>query len=187
MVIPIMDFWLPIVLATVLCFVAGAVLHMAVPLHKGDWKKLPDEDGLIAALRTAGLQPGNYMFPHMSAPELMKDPAFTAKLEQGPCGIMTVRPPGGINMGPYLTKQFLYHLLVSVFIAYLAGRTLGSDPAYLRAFQVVGATATLGYVGALFPEVIWYNHPRHYVVAKVVDGIVWGLLTAGAFAGFWPR
>jgi hypothetical protein len=187
MVIPIMDFWVPILLATVLSFVAGAILHMALPLHKGEWKKLPDEDGVIAALRKAGVAPGMYMYPHMSTPDIMKDPTFKAKLEQGPCGTMTVRPAGPINMGPYLTKQFVYHLLMSVFVAYLAGRTLGHDVAYLRAFQVVGATATIGYVGALFPEAIWYHQSRQYVVAKTVDGVVWGLLTAGAFAGFWPR
>lgn len=187
MVIPVMQFWLPIVLATVLCFIAGSLLHMVVPIHKGDWGRLPDEDGILAAMRKAGVKPGNYMYPYMNSMDAMKDPAFTAKLDQGPCGIMTVRPTGAISMGPYLGKQFLYHLLVSVFVAYLAGRTLGTDVAYLRAFQVVGATAMLGYVGALFPEAIWYSQPRHYVLAKVVDGIVWGLLTAGSFAGFWPR
>lgn len=186
MVIPIMDFWLPITLATVLCFAAGAVLHMAVPLHKGDWKRLPDEDGVMAAIRQSGARPGNYMFPHMSTPEHLKDPAFHAKLEQGPCGTMTLRQPAPLQMGPYLGRQFIYHLLMSVFIAYLAGRAVALDAEYLRIFQVVGATAILGYVGALFPEAIWYHQPRHYVVGKVVDGVVWGLLTAGSFAGFWP-
>ena len=41
-------------------------------------------------------------------------------------------------------------------------------------------------LAAIFPEVIWYSHPGHYVIGKVIDGLVWGLLTAGSFAGFWP-
>lgn len=185
--IPIPAFWLPILLATVLCFVAGALLHMVVPLHKGDWRRLPDEDGILAAMRKAGLTPGNYMFPHPPSMQAMNEPGFVAKLEQGPVGIMTLRKPSRINMGPYLTRQFLYHLVVSAVIAYLASRTLPQDVAYLKAYQVVGTTALLAYIAAIFPEMIWYGHPRHYVTAKVVDGVVWAMLTAGAFAGFWPR
>ena len=185
--IPIPAFWLPIVLATVLCFVAGALLHMLVPLHKGDWRGLPDEDGVLAAMRKAGLTPGNYMFPHPPSMQAMNEPGFVAKLEQGPVGIMTLRRPGKIAMGPYLMKQLLFHLVVSVVVAYLAGQTLPGDVTYVRVWQVVGTAGLLAYTAALFPEVIWYGHPRHYVAAKVVDGVVWTMLTAGAFAGFWPR
>ena len=187
MVIPILSFWLPILLATVLCFFAGALLHMAIPVHKGDWRSLPDEDGILAAMRKAGVMPGNYMFPHPPSMQAMNEPGFIAKLDQGPVGIMTVRKPGKIVMGPFLIKQAVFHLIVSVLIAYLAGRTLPADVTYLRAFQVVGTTAMLAYIAAIFPEAIWYQPPRNYVTAKVVDGVVWGLLTAGAFAGFWPR
>lgn len=185
--IPIVSFWLPILLATVLCFLAGALLHMAIPVHKGDWRGLPGEDGILAAMRTAGVTAGNYMFPHPPSMQAMTEPGFVAKLEQGPVGIMTVRAPGKIAMGPPLLKQAVFHLIVSVFVAYLASRTLAADVTYLHAFQVVGTTALLAYVAGIFPEVIWYQHPRNYVWAKVVDGVVWGLLTAGAFAGFWPR
>lgn len=187
MVIPIISFWLPILLATALCFFAGALLHMAIPVHKGDWRSLPDEDGVLAAMRQAGVTAGNYMFPHPPSMQAMNEPGFIAKLEQGPVGTMTLRKPGKMVMGPFLIKQAIFHLIVSVVIAYLAGRMLPVDPSYMRAFQVVGTAALLAYVAAIFPEVIWYQHPRHYVTAKVVDGIVWGLLTAGAFAGFWPR
>jgi len=185
MPIPIADFWLPIVLATVLCFFAGAVLHMMVPLHKSDWRPMPDEDGVMAAMRKAGLTPGNYMFPAMD-PKSMNDPAVQKKLAEGPCGVMTVRPNGPINMGPYLGKQFVFHLIISIFIAYLAGRTLGAGTEYLRVFQVTGTISILAYAAAAFPEAIWYHHPRNYLWAKVVDGVVWGLITAGSFAGFYP-
>ena len=187
MVIPIITFWLPILLATVLCFFAGALLHMAIPVHKGDWHSLPDEDGILAAMRKAGVTAGNYMFPHPPSMQAMNEPGFIAKLEQGPVGIMTLRKPGKMGMGPALLKQALYHLVVSVVIAYLAGLTLPADVAYMHAFRVVGTMSMVAYVAAIFPEAIWYQHPRNYVTAKVVDGIVWGLLTAGAFAGFWPR
>lgn len=180
------DLWVPIVLATALCFFAGALLHMVLPIHRNDFAGLPDEDGVLAALRKAGLQPGNYMFPYCASPKAMNDPAFVTKMEAGPAGIMTVRPAGKIVMGPSLAKQALFHLVVSFVVAYVASRTLGAGQAYLRVFQVVGTVAMLGYIAAIFPAVIWYREPRAYVTGKVADGIVWGLLTAGSFAGLWP-
>ena len=187
MAIPIHEFWVPILAATLLCFVAGSLLHMVVPIHKNDWRSLPDEDGILQAMRKAGLTPGNYMFPHPPSMQAMNEPGFVKKMEDGPCGTMTVRPAGKINMGPYLGKQFLFHLLVSAVVAYIAGIVLGHDVVYLHAFRFVATVSILGYVAAIFPEVIWYSHPGHYVMGKVVDGIVWGMLTAGCFAGLWPR
>lgn len=180
------DLWVPIVLATVLTFFAGALLHMVIPIHRHDFGALPDEDGVLAALRKVGLQPGNYLFPCPASPKAMNDPAFVAKMEAGPAGIMTVRPAGRIVMGPPLAKQALFHLVVSFVVAYVASRTLGAGEAYLKVFQVVGTVALLGYIAALFPAAIWYREPRAYVTSHVVDGVVWGLLTAGSFAGFWP-
>ena len=89
---------------------------------RNDWRIKPVEDGILAAMRKAGLTPGNYMFPHPPSMQAMNEPGFVAKLEQGPVGIMTLRKPGKIVMGPYLTRQFLYHLVVSAVIAYLASR-----------------------------------------------------------------
>ena len=36
--------WLPIVVAAVFIFFVSFVLHMVLPWHKGDYKKLPAED-----------------------------------------------------------------------------------------------------------------------------------------------
>jgi hypothetical protein len=47
--------------------------------------------------------------------------------------------------------------------------------------------SALAYIGALFPEAIWYHQPRNYVIAKVVDGLVWGVLTGVAFGWLGPR
>ena len=54
-------------------------------------------------------------------------------------------------------------------------------------FHFTSIIAGLAYVGALFPEAIWYQQPRSYVIGKVVDGIVWGMLTGLAFAGLGPK
>lgn len=178
--------WLPAVIATVLCFLGGAVLHMMLPLHRKDFVGLPDEEGVVGALRASGVKPGNYMFPAPPSMDAFKDPAFVAKLEAGPKGVMTIMPPGRFVMGPYLTKQFIFHLIVSFSLAYLAALSLDAGAAYMQVFRLVGTAAFLTYTAAIFPSVIWYHEPGNVVLGKVIDGAVWGLLTAGSFAGFWP-
>jgi hypothetical protein len=184
----ITQYWLPIVVATILCFVSGAILHMMVPLHRKDWGRLPDEDALLDVLKRIGATPGNYMFPNSPAGDMsvMKDPAFQKRLAENPGGVMTIRPPGAIVMAPYLAKQFVYHLIISIVLAYFVSALVGPG-GFSRTFHFASLLSALAYVGALFPEAIWYHQPRNYVVAKVVDGIVWGVLTGVAFGWLGPR
>jgi hypothetical protein len=184
---PIAQYWLPIVLATILCFVSGAILHMMIPLHRNDWRRLPDEDAVLDALKRSGVTAGNYMFPNTPAGDMsgMKDPAFQKRLAENPGGVMTIRPPGAIVMGPHLAKQFVYHLIMSILIAYFVAALVGPG-GFSRVFHFTALLSGLAYVGALFPEAIWYHQPRNYVIAKVVDGLVWGVLTGLAFAWLGP-
>ena len=46
---------LPILLSAVIVFFASSIIHMVLPYHRSDYKKLPDEDNVRAALRSAGL------------------------------------------------------------------------------------------------------------------------------------
>jgi hypothetical protein len=159
---------------------------MAIPLHRKDWRPLPDEDAVLAVLKRIGVTPGNYMFP---APDMskMKDPVYLQRLADNPGGVMTVRRPGAIAMGPYLGKQFVYHLVISVIMAYVASRLFPASSGSKAVFHYTAMVAGLTYVGALFPEAIWYHQPRNYVIGKVVDGIVWAVLTAAAFAWLGPK
>jgi hypothetical protein len=75
--------WLPILLSAVFVFIVSSILHMAIPIHKGDFSKLPDEDKLLAAMRTHGVVPGDYMFPCPTSMKDMASPEMTAKFKQG--------------------------------------------------------------------------------------------------------
>jgi len=85
------DLWLPIVLAAALIHIGGFVMWMVLPHHRGDWKRLPDEDGVMAALRTSGAGAGQYTFPHVGSHDAMKDPAWQAKAAAGPTGFVILR------------------------------------------------------------------------------------------------
>ena len=72
--------WLPILVATVLVFIASSVVWMALPYHSSDTRRLPDEASALDPLRKQDLSPGLYRFPWADGMKAMKEPAFTEKL-----------------------------------------------------------------------------------------------------------
>ena len=179
--------WLPILVATVLVFIASSVIWMALPYHKSDTRKLPDEGAALEPLATQDLAPGAYRFPWADDMKAMKEPAFIEKLSRGPVGFLTILPKGEFPMGKTLTQWAIYCLAIGVLVAYVTGRTLALDAHYLEVFRVAGTVAFLAYSGGHLPDAIWWGKPFANAWKEVADGLVYGLLTAGAFGWLWPR
>ncbi len=185
--VSIPDLWLPILLSAVIVFVASSIIHMVLPLHKSDYRKLPEEDKVLDALRAAGVTPGPaYHFPHCTHKD-MKSPESVARFKRGPVGLLTVMPSGAPAMGKYLTTWFLYCVVVGVFVAYLTGRTVVSGTAYLEVFRVAGTTAFLAYAVGQIQDAIWKGQTWGVTFKHVFDGLIYALLTAGTFGWLWPR
>ena len=68
----IMTLWLPILVAAVVVFIAGAVIWMAMPWHKTDWSKTADEEAVRAALKSTS--PGMYTVPNVNDRAEFADP-----------------------------------------------------------------------------------------------------------------
>lgn len=179
--------WLPILVATVLVFIASSVIWMALPYHKSDTRKLPDEGAALEPLATQDLAPGAYRFPWADDMKAMKEPAFIEKLSRGPVGFLTILPKGEFPMGKTLTQWAIYCLAIGVLVAYVTGRTLAPDAHYLEVFRVAGTVAFLAYSGGHLPDAIWWGKPFANAWKEVADGLIYGLLTAGAFGWLWPR
>ncbi len=184
--VPLTALWLPIILSAVIVFVASSIMHVLLKYHEGDCQRLPDEDKLLAALRAAGLSRGLYMFPYGSHKE-MKSPAMQEKYKQGPVGMMTVFPSGPPAMPKFLGMWFVYCLVIGFFTAYLTGRTVPPGVNYLVVFRVAGTAAFMAYGLGQFSNGIWKGQPWSMTIKEVVDGLVYGLLTAGTFGWLWPR
>jgi len=161
-------------------------MHMVLPYHHGDYKTLPNEDTLLAAMRAAGLKRGLYMFPFCTVKE-MKSAAVLEKQKQGPVGTMTVFPSGPPAMPKYLVMWFVYSLIIGIFTAYLTGRTVPSGTQYLAVFRVAGTAAFMAYGLGNLSNGIWKGQPWGTTIKEVIDGLVYGLLTAGTFGWLWPR
>lgn len=185
--VPVLSLWLPILLSAAIVFIASSILHMLLPFHRSDYRKLPDEDGVMDAFRKFNVPPGDYLFPCASNPKEMKEPAFREKWNKGPVGLMTVMESGPPAMGKSLALWFVYCTIVGVFAAYVAGRALGPGARYLAVFRFAGVTAFAGYALALWQNTIWYKRAWITTLKSTVDGLVYGLLTAGTFGWLWPR
>jgi len=179
--------WLPILLSAVVVFIVSSVIHMLLPWHKKDYKKIPDEGKVLDALRPFNLQPGDYMAPLPSNMKDMKSPEFAEKMKKGPVVFVTVRPNGMGKMGPTMFLWFIYSVVVGFFAAYIAGRALPVGAYYLQVFRFVGAGAFMGYSFALWQFSIWYGRSWSTTIKATIDGLLYALLTAGVFGWLWPR
>jgi len=179
--------WLPILLSSVIVFVASSIIHMVLPWHKTDYPKVPDEDRVRDALRPFAIPPGDYMVPRCENSKELRTPEFAEKMNQGPVIVMTVLPNGQWSMGRNLGLWFLYCAVVGVFAAYVAGRALPAGASYAHVFQFVGATAFIGYALALWQMSIWYRRAWSTTIKATIDGLIYALLTAGTFGWLWPH
>ena len=102
-------------------------------------------------------------------------------------GTMVVWPPGPMSMGKQLGTWFVYLLVVSTAVACVAGRVLPVGSSYRTVFHTAGGAAVLAYAAAIVPNAIWWGRSWSSTLKEVVDGIVYGLLTAGVFGWLWPR
>lgn len=182
----IADLWLPALVAAVLVFLASWFMHMFLPHHKSDFGRIPDEDGFLSSARAAGVKTGQYAFPYMDSPDALRNPAYREQCEEGPVGILVVGPNAPPHMGRMLAQHFVYCLVLSFMAGYVAHATLGAGADYITVFRVTGVAAWLAYSAAHASASIWYYQSWSMTWKYVADGLVYGLITAGAFGWLWP-
>ena len=184
--VDLLDLWLPILLSAVFVFIVSSVIHMALPIHKGDYKKLPGEADILAAMRGQNVPPGSYMFPCASSMKEMSTPEMVEKQNQGPVGHMTVIPNGPYAMGKALGQWFLFCILISLFVGYIGTFSLDRGVDYMEVFRLTGTVAILGHAFSHVLNSIWKGSSWGITAKFVMDGVVYGLFTAGTFAWLWP-
>ena len=178
--------WLPILISSVFVFVISSLIHMFLPWHKNDYRKVPDEDTVMAALRPLNIPQGDYMVPRAASTKEMATAEFLEKMKKGPVMMLSVWQSGTAGMSKELILWFLYIMVIGIFSGYVSGRALQVGSPYLSVFRFVGTTAFLGYTAALWQMSIWYRRPWSTTVRITVDGLIYALLTAGTFGWLWP-
>lgn len=184
--VSVMSLWLPILVSAVIVFFVSWIIHMFLPYHRSDLAKVPDEDGVMDALRPFNIPPGDYGMPRAGTTNEMKSPDYLDKCKKGPVAFITVLPNGPLAMGSSLAQWFVYSLIVSLFAAYIGARAVAPGAEYLSVFRFVGTTAFVGYTLALYQNSIWYKRKWSSTFKHTIDGLIYGLVTAGTFGWLWP-
>jgi hypothetical protein len=185
MLVALSMLWLPILLSAVFVFFASMILWTAPFWHLKDYGRADAASpAVVAAL--SSLKPGQYMFPSMDWRKATAEQKAAAG--EGPNALVLLRNPGKTFSFPAaLVSYLVYCLVISTLIAYVAGVTLGPGTHYLRVFRVVGTAGILAYSFNTIAESIWYGKPWSATFRVVIDGVIFGLLTAGTFGWLWPH
>ncbi len=183
---PFGSLWLPVLVATVAVWLASSILHMALKYHKADYKKLPDEDAVAAALGKDAPAPGVYVLPYCADPSQMKEPAIAARYEKGPVAMLTVVRNGPPALGKYLLQWLAFCLLVSFVVGYIARHTLQPGGDLLNVMRITGAAAFLGYGCGYLTDSIWRGAPWSNSLRGLADAAVYALVTGLVFRFLWP-
>lgn len=119
--VPLSALWLPILVSAVFVFIASNIMWMALPFrHRGDYGKLPDEKTVLDGLSAA--KNGQYMVPSVDWNKMT--PEEREEMQRGPMALLLLRNPAHFSMVKAMVLWFLYPVVISVFVAYLAGHTL---------------------------------------------------------------
>lgn len=174
--------WLSILLSAVALFFASFLSWMVLQLHKMDWVKLEREDEFLQCGRSNGLAPGSYMFPGCQSQAEMGSPEFKAKMEAGPRGVITVF--ANVGMGQNLALTFVYFLVLSFCIAYLATLALPREADFMRVFRFVSTAGLIAFLSAIVQHSIWF---KCRITGHVIESIAYAAIIGAIFAALWPR
>ena len=116
MSVSLVDLWLAVLLAGVLCWVASALIHMLIKYHNADYKKLPNENAVAKVLGEQSPEPALYTLPHCIDMKEMGDESMQQKFNDGPVAMISVLPNGMPPMGKLLGQQILFFITQSFML-----------------------------------------------------------------------
>ena len=179
--------WLPMILSAVAVFIVSTIIHLLLPYHKSDFKKLPSETEILDVMSKAAIPPGEYMMPFAGSMKETRSPEFIEKWKKGPHAFVTATKVGATpSMTKNLAQWFVYCLVVSIFAGFIAGRALGPGALFIGAFKFTCAVAFMGYVLALWQQTVWYGRPVSTNLKASFDGLIYAIVTAAVFGWLWP-
>lgn len=186
MIVSMTDLWLPIVLSTIIAWVASSVIHMVFKYHNADYKPLSNEDEVATAIRNGEPTPGVYSMPYCIDMKEMSSEAMQRKFSDGPVSFVTVFNSGVPAIGKLIGQQLGFFLGGMTLVAYCTSLVVAPGSDYLVVFRFVSTAAFLTYGWAQIPMSIWYGHSWATTARFLLDALIYAFLTAGVFAWLWP-
>ena len=181
------------VLGAVAMFVWTAIAHMALPLGEAGVQNTMDDEALLTAMKsTVKDKDGLYIYPTMGLPpdathaqQSASMEKYPEKLEKNPSGFFIYHPAGSrpMNMGKYLTIEFITELIEALLAVWLVAQTrivtFGGRLGFVTAAGIMAAIATnVSYWN-------WWGFPTvytaSYIFIQVVGFFLVGLVAAIMF------
>jgi len=182
-----MSILLPTIVSAIAVFVLSAVIHIALPWwHRSDYVALPNEAGVMDALRPFAIPPGEYLAPRPASSEDARSAEYQERVKRGPVFSINVRPNGQGSFGKLLALWFVYLLIVNWLAGHVAQMALGANNDVHDILHAVGLSAFLAYSAALWQVAIWFNRPILTTVKATIDGLLYAIVTAMVFVWMWP-
>ena len=180
---PMLSLWLPIVASGVALFFASWLAWMILPHHKKEWTGLANEDAVMGAIRSAGVVPGQYMFPYAACSADLGSEEFKAKMKAGPH-----------RQCRHLARSVQHGHEHALHGAVLPRSPISSSPTWPRWSSRRAPTAGSSSASSAPPASSPTARPTSSTAsgsaakwsADIVDGIAYGLITGAIFAAFWP-
>ena len=185
--ISLAQLWIPILVSSVLVFIASSLIHMVFKWHNSDFLKLSNEDEVRAAVNKTKPAPGQYALPHCGDMKDMQKPELQQKFKDGPVGLLLLTTPAVPNMGPILGKWFALNLVIAVLVAYLACKSLHTSASFLQVCRLTSVATFLAYAAGSVSDGIWFYRPWKGVAKDLLDASIYATVTALTFAWLWPH
>lgn len=177
----VFELWIPILLAGLATHILSTIFWTAMPHHKPEWQRLPNEDDFFKT-QADKLPPGQYMFPYAGSGAACDSDEYKSKTNK--CTGMMIVWPNALSMGQAIGKTLLAFMIISFVVGYLASIGLAKGSDFMTVFRFVTTAGLLAHIAAKFPHVFWF---RRKVAMDVLDGVAFALATGLIYAWLWPK
>jgi hypothetical protein len=167
-------------------FAWSSIAHMALPLGKTGVNEVPNEQPVIAAMKSSISQGGLYIFPGTGLPANATGAQERAAMEQqwqkvatSPSGLLMYHPTRAISLPRMLLTEAATNIVQLLLAVFLLGQTsLASFGARWRFITVAGILASISTNISYWN---WYGFPSNYTLAYSFT-IAMGFVCAGLVA-----
>lgn len=171
-------------------FAWSAVAHMFTGLGSVGLQEIPNEQTVVASMKTNLPASGFYVFPGWGLPPdasqsqkmaVMQSEGMQAKIKAGPTGILIYKATGGgVTSGPLIIE-----LVTNIFQVLLAVLLLGQTRIvnFVGRWRFITIAGVLASISTNVSYWNWYGFPANYTLAYIcvtAMGFVFAGLVAAA-------
>src|SRR5512144_1749065 len=148
----------------IVMFVWGAIGHMFLGVGEYGVKSMPNEEAMVACMKSNIADPGLYFSPGMDMTKRPTDEEYAAwskKYESGPNVFLVYRPTG---IAPMSSRQLGIELLSNVLAALVGAFVLNLvQPSFFKRLMVATGIGIAAWLSVSVSYYNWYRFPANFV------------------------